>query len=541
MQSSDTFRDLFYQDQTDSNGNASSASPSSAESNGNCVGTDQETTVKKSFSDRVRDISVETQASSRRKKCTGEAGAVAPASDAQSLDLSTASRWLLSLMGSTTSASSSTAFSSPDLDVQAQTPPCAQLNAMAVPTQEGRASASPLVLLDPMANPLIGVSNAINGATQGSVDVAPFAELSLTPVSTPATPVPATAPQMDSSLIPSAEDRFSIRFEPTTDTGSQSQGVTAMEAVPGIRLSTPKHGGESSLDQPASGQQEVPAALKKEAAPDSGQGEDSSALAGRGRDQTDAVSPIAIPPAESQKARNSAEAPAPASPVMEPTPPAPVKPFSSSVGTIELQIRVADEQQVGLRFVERQGHVEIQLKSGDAQTAQALSDNLAGLKTSLNENGWDVESRIQSRLSPAGPGPQAEASADRRSFPLAQLESSTLPTRASFGSASTTGDQQTREFAEQIGVLRTPRSEQLSTTQTNHQSGSDSSSAQDQSRSDRDGASGGNGQHSRNGNAERDAERQGRRSVRDSEAWLDSMESNLTRSSSPQVTTGEIK
>jgi hypothetical protein len=166
-----------------------------------------------------------------------------------------------------------------------------------------------------------------------------------------------------------------------------------------------------------------------------------------------------------------------------------------------LQVRGANEQQVGLRFVERQGHVEIQLKSGDAQAAQTLSDNLAGLKTSLNETGWDVESRFQDRP----PSSQNAASAD------------------------------------QFGSPQALRTEPLSSGQMNRQSGSDSSSGRDQSRPDGEGSSGRNGQQARNDTAGGDAERQGRHSARDSEIWLESMESNLTGSKFSRFTSGVIK
>jgi hypothetical protein len=440
------------------------------------------------------------------------------------------------------SASSTTTSSGPDLDAQPQTKFSAQLSVVAVPTHADKAGSDAAVLLDRMANPLDGAGNAISDATQGSVNAAPFAELSLTPVAVPATPAPATAPKLNSSLAPSQVASSAIKFQPTSDPVAQSQAATASDPVAEIRLSTPLHGGETPLDQSVSRQQDVPELSKKKAEAGGAQNDTSTAPADRGgTEQGASASPIAAPTGESQKTSNSAEAATPAPPVREPTPPAPLKPIGSSVGTIELQVRVANEQQVGLRFVERQGHVEIQLKSGDAQTAQALSDNLAGLKTSLNENGWDVESRIQTRLSLVGQGPQTEASPDRRSSTPAQFESASLSARASLSPASATGDQQTREFADQLGAPRTLRTEQVPTGQMNHQSESDSSSRQQQSRPDRDGSTGRHGQHARNDSAGGDAERQDRRSARDSEAWLESMESNLTRSSSRLFSTGAIK
>jgi hypothetical protein len=540
--SGDTFHNLLFQDQADPNENPASASSRGTEPNGSGAGTSPETAVKRSFSARSCALSSETQTSPRRKELAGESNAAAPASVAQPLDLSTAARWLLSLTAGNASATSTTTSSLPDPDGQSPAGFSAQLSAAAVPTQEERTSPGHAVLLDSMANPLEGAGNAISGATPGSLDAAPFAELSLTPVASSATPTLATSPKLNSPLTTSPVDSLSISRHPTSDLGSQSQGVTAREAVPEIGSSVLDHGGESSLNQSAGRQQEVPATSKKKAEAGGAQFADANALADRGgAERGETASPVATPSSESLKSRNSTAPPTPASPVQEPTPPAPVKPFGSSVGTIELQVRGANEQQVGLRFVERQGHVEIQLKSGDAQAAQTLSDSLAGLKTSLNENGWDVESRIQTRLSVVNQGPQAESSADRRFFPLAQFESSSLAAHGSLDPASTTGDQQIRGGADQPGAPRSPRPESVSTAQLNHQGGSDSPSGQDQSRPDRDGSSGRNGQHARNDSAGGDAERQGRRPARDSEAWLESIESNLTRASSRGATTGATK
>jgi len=90
-------------------------------------------------------------------------------------------------------------------------------------------------------------------------------------------------------------------------------------------------------------------------------------------------------------------------------------------------------------------------------------------------------------------------------------------------------------------VQQTLRAEQISMGQMNQQSGSDSSAGKGHSGPHQDGSSSRNGQQAENENTGPDSERQGRRSARDSEAWLESIESNLTRSPSSRVTTGVTK
>jgi hypothetical protein len=540
--SSDSFGSLLFQDQTDSSENAASAISDGPGSSINGAGAGQEAIVKKSFSPLASLISAETQPSPRHRKGTDESDAAAPASVAQSPALSTAARWILSLTGGEAAVASSPAASSPVFEAQSPAQSSGQASAAPVPTQEAKANPAPAITLDPMENPLGGVENAIAGATEGTVDAMPIAELSLTPTAASANANQATAAKSNTSPALSPESSTPARRQAESDAASQSQGAAGGSAVPEMRLTAVDRGGESSLDQSASRQNAAFAVLKKKAETGSAQSADSTApLDHGGSYQAAATSPNAIRPAESESTRMSVAAAAQDSPVLEPASTEPAKSSGSSVGTIELQVKVADDKSVGLRFVERQGQVTIQLKSGDLQTAQALSDNLAGLKSSLNENGWDVESRVQARLAPVGQSPGSPASADRGSSPLLQFEASSLPNRASLDPWSTTGNQQARQAADSFGPPQTLRTEQVSTGQMNHQNGSDSSSSHDQPRPDRDGSSGKNGQHAPNESAAADSERQGRRSPRGSAAWLESIESNLTKSSSSWVTTGVRK
>lgn len=181
------------------------------------------------------------------------------------------------------------------------------------------------------------------------------------------------------------------------------------------------------------------------------------------------------------------------------------------------------------------------MKSGDQQTVKALTENLGELKTSLNDSGWDVGTRIQARVSPVGQAFQVGAANDRSPSSVAEIQSSNPSVRISQDSLTTSGDQRFREVSEATPTSQFSRTEQVSNTQMNRQGSSDSSGNHDQSRPDRDDSHGRNGQQGRNDGASADSQRQGRRSARDSEAWLDSIESNVTRSASGRVLTGVTK
>jgi hypothetical protein len=501
--SGDTFLSLLFQDQMGSSDSAASAHSGGAGSAGNAAGTTQGTSAQKRISQLAIPISTETQTSSKRKKAAGDSGAAAPVFVARTIDTSAVARWLLLLTGGNASDASSSAPFGSGVEAELGARSTGQAAAADSPDPIDNARSDSAPLLAQPANSMGGADNAIRGVTIGTVDAAPIAELRLTPIGSPvatsrvATPVPTSSLPVTPAL--------STFVRPKTDpaAGAQSQGVTERTAAPEPRVDGSDTGGESSLDQSATSQRAALAVTKKKAETGYAQSDEPATTSEPGGgEQRAATSPIATPPPESQSTRATAATPAAASSVLEPASMEPANPSAPSVGTIELQVRGADEQQVGLRFVERQGRVEIQVKSGDVQTAQALSDSLAGLKTSLNENGWNVESRVQDRLSSAGQGSQPVASAD------------------------------------QFGSPQTLRTEQISMGQTNRQSGSDSSAGNGHSGRDQDGSSGTDGQQPQSESAGSEPEGQGRRSARDTEAWLESIESNLSRSSSSRVTTG---
>lgn len=506
-QSGDTFLNLLFQDQMDSSEGATSAAYGGAGSSSSGAGATQESSAKTPFLLLTSPISTETKTLSRRKKAFDDAGAATPACVAPNAEMSAAARWLLSLTGGNTSAASSAATFGSGADAELRTGSSGQEPAAASLAQERNASSDSAPLLGQPANLMGSLDNAIRGATLETVGAAPVAELRLTPSAIPAATnrVAAVASTASLTLPPAASS--STRLQRDSAVGLQSPGVTETNAVPATPVGDLDHGGESSFDQSATSQQMAFAASNKRKAETGNAQTDEPAATSDPAvgGQRAATSPVSTPPAETQGTGRGAEAPAAASSVLEPASTEPAKPSTSSVGTIELQVRGADEQQVGLRFVERQGHVEIQLKSGDVQTARALSDNLAELKTSLNENGWNVESRNLDRPSSTDQSSQIAMSADH------------------------------------LGSPQTPRAEQISMGQMNGQSGSDSSAGKEHSRPDQDGPSGKNEQQARNESAGSDSERHGRRSARDSEAWLESIESNLTRSPSGRVTTGVTK
>jgi hypothetical protein len=483
-------------------------------------------------------VAAETQVSSRRKKSTDETLAAAPSPAAPAPDLTKATQWVLSMIG----GGESTTCSGPDIHTQCSTTVSGQDGAGASSVPAGQAESESLPLAPQLADPMIGTENSINGATQGTVNADPFAELSLTPATASAAAVRGTAASRSALRVDSQGSSSGSTPQADFNARSKSQGATEVSAVSGMLVNDSEHEGESSFEQPGKEQRATGEAPKKKAGSGSVQKSEPAVSSDDGAIlRSELASPITAGPKSPQRGQAPDKPSALSTPAIDTASSEPAKPMGSSVGTIELQVKVADEKQVGLRFVERQGHIEIQLKSGDAQTTQALSDNLAGLKTSLNENGWDVDSRIRTRLTPSIQSAQAGASADRGSPALSQFEPSDLSARTSLSSLSATADAQSREAEGRSGLAQALRTEQISMNQMPRQGGSDSSSSHDQSRSDRDASPGRNGQQPRHDGSGADSERQGRRSARVSEAWLDSIENDLTRSSSSQMMHGATK
>jgi hypothetical protein len=210
------------------------------------------------------------------------------------------------------------------------------------------------------------------------------------------------------------------------------------------------------------------------------------------------------------------------------------KPAGSPVSSIELQVKSASSAPLAMRFVARQGQVEIQLKSGDQQTVRTLSENLNGLKAALGESGWDVTSRARTDYPqgalPAQSEPFAGSNPAKSALPLPQ--DSTQRTADGFSSAVV--DRQPPAQAERVGHVPEVQSGQPGGAGGNENrrdtdSGGGSSSGRHHQQDAKQGESGANGHG------------QGRQPARDAEAWLDSIERKLTSSDGVRTYTGVIR
>jgi hypothetical protein len=476
------------------------------------LGGDPPTIATKTFSSLLHPTSAAPETTSKRKKTSKDTDAgplvlVTPAPDP-----SKAAHWFLSLTSGQASDACPPPSASSDLDAQYAVPSAGsrgEVLAAAGSAQEDKAQAVPELPAEAIQGGDSLTDRVISGVTQGATNAAPFAELALTPAATPNTAIRVTADRVSAFSTLSLETATApARAVPEID--SQPQHGADSPATPEIDMKNPAQGSGAALDLFSNGQNGTLVVPKKKADGGSAQaGDDAIPSNRRGNDwgiAQRAITPAAAPLAtESQRTSSTAEPPPATSTVTEPPNTEGAKSAGSSVDAIELQVKSTNDSSVGLRFVERQGHIEIQLKSGDPQTAQALSENLAGLKTSLSETGWDVQTRLPS----AGQTAQGAAL-----------------------------DQRIHAAADPSGSSQSPRTGEVTAGQMNQQSGSDSTAGQDHPRPARDDSSGRNAQQGRHDGASADSERQGRRSARDSEAWLESIQSNLTRSSAGSVTTG---
>lgn len=473
---------------------------------------DPQDIAMKAISALLRPTSAAPEATSKRKKTSTDTDAGPLVLAMPATDSSKAAQWFFSLTSGQASAACLPPSSSSDLNAQYVVPSAGtsgEVPPAAGSAQEDKAQAIPELPAVAMPGRDSSTNGAISGVTQEAVNAAPFAELSLTPAANPNAATRVTEARVSAFSTLSLETSPApARTVPEVD--PQLQHEADSPATPEIDMKNPAQGSGAALDLFSNGQNGTLVLPKKKADGGSAQaGDDAIPSNRRGNDwgiaqraATPASAPLAT---ESQKTSSTAEPPPATSTVPEPPNTEGAKPAGSSVDAIELQVKSADDSSVGLRFVERQGHVEIQLKSGDPQTAQALSENLAGLKTSLSETGWDV----QTRLSSVGQTAQGAAL-----------------------------DQHIHAAVDPSGSSQSPRTGEVTAGQMNQQSGSDSTAGQDHSRPARDDSSGRNGQQGQPDGASADSERQGRRSTRDSEAWLESIESNLTRSSAGRLTTG---
>lgn|GEM_PF-2061318 len=467
----------------------------------------------------------------KRKKTTAGSDASAPAFCMPAADVAKAVFWWLSAPGAQTSATAETASADSNGDAQ-------QSQSLSVPSGEPQAPAGLSSLIqsdaaqpaeadsasslfaDMKTNAAAGAENTISNVTagNGAASAVSVAELSLklansqvvassvkqmsavpAAVLSPLSSSASTVATLSSASAPSVASE-----SPAARTISRADNAAAeLAARPvalGINQTNAAQNDESSRD---SSSPEIPVEAKKKADSGGPQRRDDVNLTGN------AQNGVALPSSQSSDATQQESATheqAPTTTTLQtPVVADDVKSASSSVGAIELQVRTSDDSAVGLRFVERQGHVEIQLKSSDSQTAQALSENLTGLKTSLNETGWDVQARLS---------------------PVAQ------------GSQNAVLEQRVRAETEQSGLFPVPRSSEVTTAQTVQSGTSDSARNEDNSHSDRQQSSERDGQQGRHDAGGADSERHEQRSTRGSAAWLESMESDLSSSSMGRALAG---
>ncbi len=534
-----TFLSLLFQKQSAAPEGPSNAISNPAESFGKAPAAGVEAIPKNPFLSVLRTASVEPETAPKRKKAPSETDTGALAFAAQSPAMSKPAPWMLSLTCSEAQAPGSPPSSSSVPAAQPLTALSRQLDAATTLPVECTPKAANGLLIEATTSRDAKANAAASGATPGTatpgtMDAAPFAELSLTPSAAPTVASRSMTPKSDPSLTPD-QAPSSTRLPESAEARPRAAVAIESPGGPAVLRYDLGQRNESSLDSSPERQTSAPAATKKKAEVGGSPSETFKILPDpQVSDQTVAPSTTVPGAPESQRAGYPSEPPTTASSVPEPTAEAPPKPAGSSVGTVELRIESPDRSSIGLRFVERQGRVEIQMNSGDQRTARALSENLDGLKSSLIETGWDVESRTQTRITPVGSASETVATENRGSAPSAEYQSSNLSsTRFSFDLPLTAPDRSSSSPPHPL--------EQVSNAQISRQSGSDSSASQDQSRPDRNDQSGRNGHHGRNDNASADSGGQGRQSARASEAWLESMEGGLTHSSAVGVTTGVTK
>ncbi len=530
-----TFLRLLFQEQPAAPEGSSFGVSDPFEPLGNAQAAGVEMSAPKPFLSALRMASVEPGTTPKRKKASTETDTGALALAPQFPDMSKAARWILSLTSyeapaTCPSPSSVSELAAQQLTASSETSPSEQRVAAPSLSLADRALAAPDLPVELTATRDGAAKVATGAITTKTADIAPFAELALTPSADPIAASRMKTPKPVSAVVPLLEPAHT-RLSEGTEVSSQFANAPESSNISAVRPRDLGLGSGSSPDSSSDRPKLAPAAPKKKDEAGGAQGENFAIPLNSRTGGQVVVSPALVPDAdESQRVPNSPEPTDASRSVPEATLKEALKPAGSSVGTIELQVKSPDRSSVGLRFVERQGRVEIQMKSGDQQTAREISEHLGGLKTTLNETGWEVESRIQTPIASVGQASQTEATAARGLSPILQQVFTNLSTRFSLDSTPTSADRS--------GSSLLPPTEQVPNAQFSRQSGSDS---YDQSRTDRNDTSDKNGQQGRNDNASADSGGQGRRSARDSEAWLESMESNLTRSSSVRVTTGVTK
>jgi len=211
---------------------------------------------------------------------------------------------------------------------------------------------------------------------------------------------------------------------------------------------------------------------------------------------------------------------------------------SGSISSIEVQLQSQGEGQVGLRFVQRQGQVEVQLKSASQQTTQLVLDGVDTLTSSLTRAGWIVESTIPAHLTLAGAGTMGPWAFDTSSTSPRQQGSAFVPLLAKTSESPLTGDFLAHSLEEHMDTNQYARIEPSVSGQRTHGGSSESMMSQDRSHQDRGGASEKHEQQHSSQDGNRDSARKHRQTAPRTETWIDFIKSQLSQSPTMRFSSG---
>ncbi|MGO9242280.1 MAG: hypothetical protein ACLQBJ_15870 [Bryobacteraceae bacterium] len=211
---------------------------------------------------------------------------------------------------------------------------------------------------------------------------------------------------------------------------------------------------------------------------------------------------------------------------------------SGSISSIEVQLQSQGEGQVGLRFVQRQGQVEVQLKSASQQTTQLVLDGVDTLTSSLTRAGWTVESTILAHLTLAGADKMEPSAFDTSSTSARQQGSAVVPLLAKTYDSPLAGDFLARSLAEHMDTNQYARIEPSVSGQRVHGGSSESMMSQDRSHQDHGGASEKHGQQHSSQDGNRDSARKNRQTAPRAETWIDFIQSQLGQSATMRFSSG---
>ena len=264
----------------------------------------------------------------------------------------------------------------------------------------------------------------------------------------------------------------------------------------------------------------------------------SGGIANTGTAQTTMTSTVFAKQDEAQEASRPLALDSSADGVQESTLAGQPSPSSAAISSIEVQVQLQSDSQIGLRFVDRQGHIEVQMKSADPQAAQTLIEGLDGLKSSLAREGWSVESQIPARLNlAAGTTPESNAFVGT-STPNGQSSAASLVKPAWVDGTPSFEESHVHGLQEHTDSAQNIRSEPSTSAPLSHRIDWDSSTSQDRSSPEHGGTSGRKEQQHSADHGSRDSEKQGRRPTHNTETWMDSIESLFSQPTPARSSTG---